>query len=123
MIYRKIVDNIIIDRCMFNGLMPIDWPGFASWEEETEDPPPQIGWTQQVDGTFLAPPVPPPPTVEELLEMDTAEVEGTFTLPSILRAIVKDRFDVEKRLRVLEAKPTITLAQFKTSLAARIRGA
>jgi hypothetical protein len=64
----------------------------------------------------------PPPTTEQLRIMDAAEVEATFTVPSILRALIKDRFDLENRIRVLEAKSTITLAQFKAALANRIRG-
>lgn len=63
-----------------------------------------------------------PLTVAELQEKDVAEVETTFTVPTILRAMIKDRFDLENRVRVLEGKPTITLAQFKTALANRIRG-
>ncbi len=64
-----------------------------------------------------------PLTAAELQALDTAEVERTFTEPTILRAMLKDRFDLENRIRVLEGKPIITLAQFKTALANRIRGA
>jgi hypothetical protein len=67
--------------------------------------------------------VPPPPlTTEQLRIQDAAVVETTFTVPTILRALIKDRFDLENRIRVLEGKPTITLAQFKAALANRIRG-
>ena len=85
-----------------------------------------VEWTPEVIAAYIEASKPeesePPPTAEQLRAVDVAEVEKTFTAPTILRALIKDRFDLENRIRVLEGKPAITLAQFKAALANRIRG-
>lgn len=66
-----------------------------------------------IDGvpTYIAQPPPPPPTPEEL----EADDERQFHAQA-LGLIGKAIFLHENRIRVLEGKPEITWAQFKTAI-------
>ncbi|MBT9373130.1 hypothetical protein [Rhizobium sp. CSW-27] len=51
MIYIRIIDGVVVDRALFEGAMPDDWPDRAAWiEHETA----QIGWRLEA-GTLLPP--------------------------------------------------------------------
>jgi hypothetical protein len=56
-VYRQVIDGRIVNRIVVdaeNGL-PDDFPGLETYELETEDPPPQIGWVEDGDGEFREP--------------------------------------------------------------------
>ena len=58
--YCRIADGVVVDRAIFDGNMPRDWPDYEQWKLDREA---QIGWSY--DGSKFHPPVeaePPPPT-------------------------------------------------------------
>jgi len=64
-IYRQVIDDKIVNRIevsdLKDGGIPRDWPDYDTYELETEYPPPQIGSTQNSDGSWEPPPSPEPP--------------------------------------------------------------
>lgn len=60
--YCQIQDGAVINRAVFDGALPADWPDRDSWIESEVA---QIGWTY-ADNEFAPPPpapLPPPPSV------------------------------------------------------------
>lgn len=62
-VYCKIKSGKVVDRALFDGPMPEDWPDYARWVANDEA---DIGWRHR-DGVFTAPPPAPMPklTLEE----------------------------------------------------------
>lgn len=62
-IYIKIENDVVVDRVLFDGDMPSDWPDHAKFKKNETA---QIGWIKQ-GANFVAPPdevpsfTPPPP--------------------------------------------------------------
>lgn len=55
MIYVQIKDGVVVNRAVFDGALPQDWPDAKSW---AQDDAAQIGWTY--DGKqFVPPPLSP----------------------------------------------------------------
>lgn len=54
---------------------------------------------------------PPPPTPEQIAEQEEGKFMVAYTKGAVLIL-----YEVDKRLRVLEGQPAITLAQFKNGL-------
>lgn len=62
MIYIKVVDGIVVDRALFDGEMPSDWPDATDWLRNDVA---QVGWIDD-GGTFTAPPsLPVVPTITD----------------------------------------------------------
>lgn len=55
MIYCKVVAGLVVDRALFEGEMPLDWPERDKWAQSDEA---QIGWSH--DGQVFRPPPPVP---------------------------------------------------------------
>ena len=61
-VYRLVKDGVIINRIVVSNAKALqpDWLEAEGYVLETEDPPPQIGWTENDEGGFD-----PPPPVQE----------------------------------------------------------
>lgn len=86
----------------------------------------QAHWTEEVvtrwKSTFPWRPPPQPLTPAELDALDTASLNAILLQPgSIDRAELKTLFNHENRIRGLENKAAITLAQFVTAVKALMR--
>jgi hypothetical protein len=93
-VYRQIKGNVIVNRIVVDDAkgLPADFPERETYELETEDPPPQIGWTRNAEGGFD-----PPPDPVEAVPLPAPE-------PSPLDAILEQLVAITKRLDALEAK-------------------
>ncbi len=62
MIYIRVANGVVVDRALFSGEMPIEWPDATDWIQNDVA---QIGWVD--DGnTFIAPPsLPVVPTITD----------------------------------------------------------
>ena len=69
-IYRQVIDGVIVNRIVVDdtkpggGGLPDDFPYRDTYEIETETPPPQVGWTSDGNGGWVAPPEDPEPEPE-----------------------------------------------------------
>jgi hypothetical protein len=82
-IFRQVINDVIVDRIIVpDGADPSeiseDWPNPETYQLETEDPPPQIGWSW--DGAAFVPPpmeqVLPAPPAEPTIEERLAKLEA-----------------------------------------------
>jgi|RhiMethySRZTD1v2_1073278.scaffolds.fasta_scaffold06675_8 hypothetical protein len=57
-IYRQVKDGVIVNRIVVSNAKDLqpDWLEAEGYVLETEDPPPQIGWTENDEGGFDPPP-------------------------------------------------------------------
>ena len=59
-VYRQVIDGVIVNRIVVSDLkdggLPRDFPERETYTLETEDPAPQIGWTENDEGGFDPPP-------------------------------------------------------------------
>lgn len=55
-VFRKIVDNVLTEKRVSTGkTVPVEWEDAALFELETEDRPPQVGWSKAT-GVWTPPP-------------------------------------------------------------------
>jgi hypothetical protein len=64
-IYCHVVENIVVNRALFDGDMPADWPDAEQWFASEEA---QIGWSHDGE-VFTAPPVEESPPVDRPLQL------------------------------------------------------
>ena len=68
------------------------------------------------DGSqYISPPLPPEPDPNPILT-DEERIDNAFARTDIAHLLFEVLFDNENRTRVLEGKPTINKAQYKTAL-------
>lgn len=116
-IYCKIENGKVIDRVLFEGAMPENWPDYEDFIQDDEA---QIGWI--LDGEAFAPPPPPAPTLSPAAPEPLAayaaskrweiETGGIVVGGAAIRTDRESQALINGALSLVQADPTATI-QFK----------